>query len=126
MRSIYPGLIDPVFSIGSATAGETGQTGVKGTTFAIPATPQGGGQENEVTVEYTEQVTPDTVTLILEGGNAVDANEDLVAPLEVLATINTPGNDLSIRQKIGRYRFVRLNLPVLTGVLAEVTGKIGM
>ncbi|KKL63590.1 hypothetical protein LCGC14_2173610, partial [marine sediment metagenome] len=46
-------MIAPVFSIGSASGGETGTGGVTGTTFAVPATPQGGGQENEVVVEYT-------------------------------------------------------------------------
>ena len=123
MRSIYPGLIAPVFSVGTSTAGATA-TGV-GTTFAVPATPQGGGKESEVVVEYTEQTTPGTVSMDLEGGNTVDGSENLVAPLEVLATINTLGNK-SIRQKIGQYRFVRLNLKTLTGGGAEVSGKIGM
>ena len=124
MRSIFAGMIAPVFSLGSASAGETTQ-GTAGTTFAVPAPPVGGGQENEVVVEYTEQTAPATVSMDLEAGNNVDANENLIAPLEVLATINTPGGK-SIRQKIGRYRFVRLNLPTLTGGSAEVTGKLGM
>ena len=123
MRSIFAGMIDSVFSLGSASAGAIA-TGV-GTTFAIPAPPVGGGQENEVVVEYTEQTAPSSLTLLLEGGNAVDANEDLVAPLEVLATINTI-NEKTIRQKTGRYRFVRLNLTALAGASAEVTGKLRM
>jgi len=125
MRSIFAGMIDSVFSIGAAAAGETGTGGVTGTTFAVPAPPVGGGQENEVVVEYTEQTAPSSFTLLLEGGNSVDASEDLEAPLEVLATINTV-NEKTIRQKIGRYRFVRLNLTAMAGASAEVTGKIRM
>ncbi len=125
MRSIFAGMIDSVFSIGTASAGETGGGGVLGTTFAVPAPPVGGGQENEVVVEYTEQVAPTSFTLLLEGGNAVNASGALIAPLEVLATINTLG-EKTIRQKIGRYRFVRLNLTAMAGALAEVTGKIRM
>ena len=56
----------------------------------------------------------------------MDANEDLVAPFEVLATAISAAGELSVRQKIGRYRFVRLNLTTLSGASAEVTGKIGM
>lgn len=125
MRSIFAGMIASVFSIGSAAAGETGTGGVLGTTFAVPAPPVGGGQENEVVVEYTEQVAPSSLTLLVEGGNSVDSSEDLQAPLEVLATINTLG-EKTIRQKIGRYRFVRLNLTAMAGASAEVTGKIRM
>lgn len=125
MRSIFPGMIAPVFSIGSAAGGETGTGGVAGTTFAVPAPPTGGGQENEVVIEYTEQTAPSSLTLLLEGGDNVDANEDLEAPIEVLATIDTT-DDESLRQKIGRYRFVRLNLTAMAGASAEVTGKIGM
>ena len=123
MRSIFAGMIDSVFSIGSATAGAT-STGV-GTTFAIPAPPVGGGQENEVVVEYTEQTQPSSFTLRLEGGNSVDSNGDLEAPLEVLATINTLA-EKTIRQKTGRYRFARLNLTAMAGASAEVTGKLRM
>ena len=124
MISLNPGMVAPVFSIGSASAGETGTGGVTGTTFAVSPILR-DSQENEVVVEYTEQTAPSSLTLLLEGGDNVDANEDLVAPLEVLATINTTG-EKSIRQKIGRYRFVRLNLTALAGASAEVTGKIGM
>lgn len=125
MRSIFAGMIDSVFSIGSAAAGETGAGGVLGTTFAIPAPPVGGGQENEVVVEYTEQTAPTSFTLLLEGGNIVNASDALIPPLEVLATINTLGQK-TIRQKTGRYRFVRLNLAAMAGASAEVTGKIRM
>ena len=76
-------------------------------------------------MEYTEQTAPSSLTLRLEGGNSVDSDGDLQAPLEVLATINTI-NEKTIRQKTGRYRFVRLNLTAMAGALAEVTGKIGM
>jgi len=124
MRSIFAGMIDSVFSIGTAAAGAIA-TGV-GTTFSIPAPPVGGGQENEVVVEYTEQTAPATVGLDIEAGNNVDANEDLVAPLEVLATVISAAGELSVRQKTGRYRFVRLNLTTLSGASAEVTGKLRM
>ena len=124
MRSIYPGLIAPVFSVGTSAAGAKA-TGV-GTTFAVPATPQGGGKENEVVVEYAEQTAPATVSIDVEAGDNVDANEDLVAPFEVLATAISGAGELSVRQKTGRYRFVRLNLKTISGASAEVTGKIGM
>ncbi len=124
MRSIFAGMIAPAFSIGSASGGATAD-GV-GTTFAVPAPPVGGGQENEIVAEYTEQVAPATVGVDIEAGNNVDANEDLVAPLETLATIVSTAGELSVRQKTGRYRFVRLNLTLLSGASAEVTGKIGM
>ena len=125
MISLNPGMVAPVFSIGSAAAGETGTGGVAGTTFAVSPTPSGHAQENEATVEYTEQTAPSSLTLLVEAGNSVDSSGDLQAPLEVLATINTTG-EKSIRQKIGRYRFVRLNLTAMAGASAEVTGKIGM
>ena len=122
MISLNPGMVAPVFSLGSAAAGVTA-TGV-GTTFAVSPILR-DSQENEVVVEYTEQTAPSSLTLLLEGGDNVDSSGDLEAPLEVLATINTTG-EKSIRQKIGRYRFVRLNLTALAGASAEVTGKIGM
>lgn len=124
MRSIFAGMIDSVFSLGSASAGAIA-TGV-GTTFAIPAPPVGGGQENEVAVEYTEQTAPSTVSIDIEAGNSVDSSDDLQAPLEVLATVISAAGELSVRQKTGRYRFVRLNLKTLTGASAEVTGKLRM
>ncbi|KKL22762.1 hypothetical protein LCGC14_2432180 [marine sediment metagenome] len=123
MISLNPGMVDTVFSLGSAAAGETVQ-GTAGTTFAVSPILR-DSQENEVVVEYTEQTAPATVGIDIEAGNAVDASGDLVAPIEVLATINTLGNK-SVRQKIGRYRFVRLNLTAMAGASAEVTGKIGM
>ena len=123
MISLNPGMVDTVFSLGSAAAGET-VPGTAGTTFAVSPILR-DSQENEITVDYKEQIAPATVNIDIEAGNAVDASGDLVAPVEVLATINTLGNK-SVRQKMGRYRFVRLNLTTLTGASAEVTGKIGM
>ena len=123
MISLNPGMVDTVFSVGTAAAGATA-TGA-GTTFAVSPVLR-DSQENEVTVDYTEQTAPATVGIDIEAGNQVDANGNLVAPFEVLATVISAAGELSVRQKIGRYRFVRLNLKTISGASAEVTGKIGM
>ncbi len=111
----------PVDSVVSATA-----PGVVGQVYALPPTQQGGGQSREVVVEYIEVVAPATVDVEVRAGDQVNfATGLLVAPFEVLANINAPGQR-SIRVDVSRYRFVDTRVEILTGALAEVSTRIGI
>lgn len=111
----------PANSIVSALA-----PGVVGQVYALPPEQYGGGQPREVVVEYIEDVAPATVDVEVRAGDTVNfATGLLVAPFEVLANINTPGQT-SIRVNVGRYRFVDTRVETLTGASAEVSTKIGI